>query len=398
METEKLFYHDPYLCSFKAKIQLAKRDEQGRHYVVLDQTAFYPIGGGQPHDTGTLDGMHVDDVKEVEGELRHYVDESFEFGKEIIGEIDWKRRFDHMQQHAGQHILSAAFEETYGHKTISFHLGKEICSIDIHTNELMDGELHKVEELANRIILENRPIETKWVSKDELANYTLRKELSVSNNIRLVIIPDFDYNGCGGTHPNSTGQVSSIKILHWEKQKKNIRVYFVCGNRVLKQLEEKHGVIQKLTASLSAPQEELEIAANRVLQQSKEYEKSISELKQKLMHHEADSLLSQATLIKDRRVVKSVFQNRPMQELQYIAKYITGKTSDHLVLFVNNADKKLQFVCASGESLPNDMNKLVKRVLPKIDGKGGGTKHIAQGGSEHVITAEELMELLVCEI
>lgn len=244
MVTEKLFYQDQYMRSFTARLQKSDRDEKDRFYVVLDQTAFYPSGGGQPHDIGTLNGVNVCDVEEVDGEVRHYLEEPAEIHKEFTGEIDWNRRFDHMQQHTGQHILSAAFEEEFSYKTVSFHLGAEICSIDLEAESLTDKEIGRVESIANNIILENRPVETRWVTEEELSNFALRKEVSVSANIRLVIIPDFDYNGCGGTHPDSTGQINSVKILHWEKQKKNkIRVYFVCGSRVLKLLGEKHKVI-----------------------------------------------------------------------------------------------------------------------------------------------------------
>ncbi len=225
MSTEKLFYQDSYMRAFTARVLKAERDEQGHFYVVLDRTAFYPTGGGQPHDTGTLNSVHVYDVEEIGGEVRHYIEDPVDVHHEIAGEIDWERRFDHMQQHAGQHILSAAFAEMVGYQTVSFHLGQQICSIDLDAVDLTDEEIMQVENKANDIILENRPVETRWVSAEELSQYPLRKEVSVSDNIRLVIIPDFDYNGCGGTHPNSTGQVSALKMLHWEKQKKKVRVY-----------------------------------------------------------------------------------------------------------------------------------------------------------------------------
>lgn len=155
MFTKKLFYQDPYLRSFSARVLTSDKDEQGRFYVVLDRTAFYPTGGGQPHDTGTLNGIHVYDVEEADGEVRHYIEEPVDIHHEITGEIDWERRFDHMQQHAGQHILSAAFEEMFGYQTVSFHLGQKICSIDLDTADLTDEELMQAENKANDIILES---------------------------------------------------------------------------------------------------------------------------------------------------------------------------------------------------------------------------------------------------
>lgn len=395
MNTEKLYYQDPYLGRFTANILHNGKDEQGHFYVVLDQTAFYPTGGGQPHDTGTLNDIEVYDVVEIDGEIRHYLNGTLDKGLECVGEIDWERRLDHMQQHAGQHILSAAFEEEYGYKTVSFHLGKKLCSIDLATDHLTESEALAVENISNIMIIENRSIETRWVSKDELIHYRLRKEVSVSQNIRLVIIPDFDYNGCGGTHPNSTGQVGSIEILHWEKQKEHIRLYFVCGKRVRHQLHEKHQVIQGLTAILSAPQEQLVEATKRVVEQTREFESTIKDLKSQLIDYEASSLMEKYTDYKGFRLIGHVFENRTMLELQQLAKDITAKSTNAIVFFVNETIDKHQIVCARSLDVRINMNQVVKQVLPRINGKGGGTDTIAQGGGEKLVTGKELMAELM---
>ncbi|WP_339215702.1 DHHA1 domain-containing protein [Ornithinibacillus sp. FSL M8-0202] len=398
MKTEKLYYQDPYLGRFTASILHNGNDEQGKFYVVLDQTAFYPTGGGQPHDTGTLNDIEVYDVVEINGEIRHYLNGTLDKGQECVGEIDWERRLDHMQQHAGQHILSAAFEEEYGYKTVSFHLGKELCSIDLATDHLTKEEALAVENIANIIIIENRPIETRWVTKDELIHYRLRKEVSVKHNIRLVIIPDFDYNGCGGTHPNSTGQVGSIEILHWEKHKKHTRLYFVCGKRVRHQLHEKHQVIQGLTVILSTPQEQLIEATKRVIEQTRELENTVKDLKLQLIDYEAASLMEKYTNQNGFRLIELVFENRTMPELQQLAKNITAKSTNTIVCFVNETIDKLQIVCACGSNVPMKMNQVLKQVLPRINGKGGGTDTIAQGGGEKLVTSKELMAELVKEL
>ncbi len=396
MVTEKLYYQDQYMYRFKARLQKWDRDEKGRFFVVLDQTAFYPTGGGQPHDTGTLNGVNVYDVDEIDGEVRHIMDEPTEIHKEYTGEIDWDRRFDHMQQHTGQHILSAAFEEEFKYRTVSFHLGPEICSIDLEVESLSDEEIPRVENTANNIILENRPIETRWVSEEELSNFSLRKEVSVSDNIRLVIIPDFDYNGCGGTHPDSTGQVISVKILHWEKQKKNkLRVYFVCGNRVLKQLDEKHKIIQDLTDTLNTPQKDLNETAIRTLRLNKKLDKKVYELNMELIEYEADSYIEQAEPQTNWKIAKDIFYDRPMQELQQLAKRIAAKSDQILVLLINQKGDKLQLVCSRSNDVVINMNELVKNVLPVINGKGGGSDSIAQGGGDRTISAEELMGELI---
>ncbi|WP_042148711.1 serine-tRNA(Ala) deacylase AlaX [Paucisalibacillus sp. EB02] len=395
MQTEKLYYQDQYLGRFTAHILNAQIDEKGRFYVILDQTAFYPTGGGQPHDTGTLNDMEVIDVEEINGEIRHYISGSMEVGSECVGEIHWERRMDHMQQHAGQHILSAAFEEEFGYKTVSFHMGKELCSIDIAIENLTEEEAYEVEKIANIIIIENHPIETRWVNQEELSNYKLRKEVSVSENIRLVIIPDFDYNGCGGTHPIATGQVGSIEILHWEKQKNHVRVFFVCGRRVRTQLHKKHKVIQNLSALLSSPQEQLVETSKRILEGTKQLEKIITHLKQQLIEYEAESLTAQSERKQQYKLIKEVFVNRPIAELQQLAKNITSKSDMIIVLLVNETDEKLQLVCGRGKGTSVSMNQLIKQVLPTINGKGGGNDVIAQGGGEKLIHPDELMNRLV---
>jgi alanyl-tRNA synthetase len=382
----KLYYRDAYLKNFSAELIEQKEDPAGRMYVTLSQTAFYPTGGGQPFDTGYLNGNEVVDVEEVDQEIRHYIKKGLPTTKHIEGEINWERRFDHMQQHAGQHILSAAFEELYGYKTVSFHLGKDTLTIDLDTDMLATDEAAKVEKLANQVILENRPIITKWVDEEELKQYKLRKELSVSNNIRLVIIPDFDYNGCGGTHPNSTAEVGSLKILGWERQKKIIRVEFVCGQRVLNQLGKKHDIIKDLTVQLNAPEQDLSAAVNRLLGQKKELEQSVEEMKDQLLKFEADEIIRAGKT----DIVSSVFQDRSIQELQKLARLLVANAEEKVFLLVSENQDKLQFVLAKGKNAEGNLKEWSKEALALVDGKGGGNETLVQGGGK-LISGEEFI-------
>jgi alanyl-tRNA synthetase len=391
VDTEKLYYQDPYIQSFSAEILQSKKDDKGRFYAVLNKTAFYPAGGGQPHDTGTINDVHVYDVKEEKGEIRHYTETPVQERK-VNGVINWVRRFGHMQQHAGQHLLSAAFEDMYGYRTTSFHLGSETCTIDLDTPELSEKEANQVEENVNSVILNNLPIQTRWVKANELSHFPLRKAVSKENNIRLVIIPDIDYNGCGGTHPHQTGEVGSVKILHWEKQKKQIRVHFVCGNRVLKQLETKHRVIRHLTSMLSAPQEDLENALARMLNQQRSLEKSNGTLKLELLSHETDKLIQQAKQKDDYKLVSKIYVNRPVKLLQQMAKNITQTSGNMLVLFVNETDAKLQIVGARSKDMDMRMKEFLSRILPGINGKGGGSETMVQGAGDRTISSDKLME------
>ncbi|KAF0815604.1 Alanyl-tRNA synthetase family protein [Bacillus sp. ZZV12-4809] len=386
---KKLYYEDPYIKTFETELVYQAADEKERVYAVLKETAFYPTGGGQPHDEGALNNIKVVDVEEVEGEIRHYLEGELDTSTtEVSGEIDWKRRFDHMQQHAGQHILSAAFEELYGYKTVSFHLGRETLTIDLEISELPAEHAEEAERLANAIILENRPIESKWVSAEEASKFPLRKKLSVSEDIRLVIIPEFDYNGCGGTHPTSTGQVSGVKILDWERQKKKIRVQFVCGSRILAQLQTKYEITRYLSQLLNAPEKELPSAASRLIENGKDLEKQLEEAKETLLAFEAKELYT----AEEGEYVSQVFKGRTIQELQKLARLIASQSENADVILINETADKLQFVCAKGADSESDMKSLSAELLQKINGKGGGNPQFAQGGGEKLMSGEDLLQ------
>ncbi|WP_226038213.1 alanyl-tRNA editing protein [Aquibacillus saliphilus] len=390
--TKKLFYQDQYLKKFSASISKQQQDNEEKWYVVLDQTAFYPTGGGQPSDTGFINGINVGSVEEIEGEVRHYLDQAITGNGPVHGQIDWPRRFDHMQQHAGQHILSAAFEELFGFKTISFHLGKEICTIDLDITELTQQQMNEAEELANDVILVNHPIETRWVSMEELEQYQLRKELSVEDNIRLVIIPNFDYNGCGGTHPNATAEVVAIKIIDYERVRGRIRLEFICGNRVRKQLALKQGVIKELNQLLNAPEDKFAQLIGKLIDDGKSVEKSLQETRDKLIEYEAKDIINRREIVNGLNVVGEIFNNRSIKELQKTAQLIVSEAADLVVILISSSQKKVQLVVARGNAIDINMKELLEKSLPFINGKGGGNEKIAQGGGTPLLTSENLLE------
>lgn len=387
---ELLYYQDVMLREFDATVVSKGTDEVGRHYVVLSNTAFYPTGGGQPHDTGTLDAIEVLDVEKIDDEIRHYIQGDLSTLDGVVhGKLNWARRFDHMQQHAGQHILTAAFVELFNAQTVSFHLGSEHVTIDIATDTLTEQQLAAAEARANDIILENRPIQTTWITENELANYNLRKEVAVTGDIRLVIIPDFDYNGCGGTHPVSTGQVSAIKILGTEKMKGNVRVSFVCGQRVLSELAMRKKVLADVARQLSVPEVEAATALSKILVSQKNTEKALAAAKEELLAYEAKALVAG-----NEDVVAAAFNQRTMQELQKIARIIVIDNPDVTALLASENEGKLQFVAAKGKNVAKSMKVIAEKVLPLINGKGGGSDQMVQGGGECTISKEKLLEVL----
>jgi alanyl-tRNA synthetase len=389
MINAKLYYRDPYINTFHAEVLKQERDQEGNWYVVLNQTAFYPTGGGQPFDTGTIAGQSVINVEEIDGEIRHYLNAPpANVNEQVEGMVDWDRRFDHMQQHLGQHILSAAFEQLFDYETIGFHLGNEIVTIDLDTDVLTEVEVEKVEELANQIILENRPVEVKWVTQAELTQYPLRKETKVKENIRLVIIPEFDYNGCGGTHPKSTGEVRAIKVLDWERQKKKVRLQFICGDRVINQFGKKQKLLLQLTKLLNAPEQDMEQIVIRLLEQRKAVEKSVEQLQEELLEYEAKDLFEKH---KPTQVIKEVFQNRTIQELQKLARMVIARDEQAIVLLVSEQHDRLQLVCARGSARTENMKNLAQSSFALINGKGGGNDSFAQGGGPAVVSGSELL-------
>ena len=384
---ELYYYQDSMMREFSADVVRTGTDGLGG-YVVLSNTAFYPTGGGQPHDTGWIGAREVVNVEKVEEEIRHYIDGDVEgITGTVVGKLDWSRRFDHMQQHTGQHILTAAFVELFGYQTVSFHLGAELVAIDLNTTEVTPEQLMAAEKRANDIVLENRPIETKWVTKNELAQYNLRKNVTVDEDIRLVIIPDYDYNGCGGTHPTSTGQVQMIKIMETEKMKSNIRVHFVCGDRVRQQLDMRKNVLTDVARQLSVPEREAGTALTKVLQAAKQGDKALAEARDALLAYEAKELAGQGEA-----VISQAYLNRTIQELQKLARFIVTSNPQAVALLVADNADKLQFVAARGADVAASMKEISGKVLPLINGKGGGNDALVQGGGEKGVSSEDLLK------
>lgn len=393
----RLYYENAMTKQFVGTVEKVSKDEKNNTYIVLNNTAFYPTGGGQPHDTGKIGDIEVINVEEVNGEIRHYLKEDADVSTlvgEVHAEINWQRRFDHMQQHAGQHILTAAFVELFDFPTVSFHLGTESVTIDLQTSQVTEAQLLAAERLANDIILENRPIETKWVTKEEASAYPLRKALKVEGPIRLVIIPDYDYNGCGGTHPTSTGQVQAIKILNIEKMKQNIRVHFVCGGRVIHTLHTQNAVLTDVAKQLSAPKEEAHNALHKVMTTAKATEKALNDANDQLLQFEAKEIIANANNQESKVIVKA-FSERSIQQLQKLAKFITEQDEFITVALIGEFDDKYQIVTARGKSGTSNMKEVIQTILPLIEGKGGGNDMLAQGGGAKLIDRPSLIDALV---
>ncbi len=387
MRTERLYDDDPYLTEFRAEVIeiLPYGDKYG---IVLDRTAFYPAGGGQPWDTGYLNDEKVTEVIEKDGKLLHIVDNKL-LSTEVKGSVNWARRFDFMQQHTGQHILSACFEKLLNGSTDSFHMGKDIVSIEINIDNFSIDDAERIENMANDIIYSNLPVITRIVNGEEINSLPLRKMPKVTENIRIVEVKEIDYSPCGGTHVRATGEVGMIKIKSWEKCKGGIRFTFVCGNRALKDYGMYNSIIRTLSEKLSVRDSEIIEAIDKLLLDLRNTEKQLSAFTQELMRVEAENIIRECPVVSGIRLISKVFDNRSINDVKLLAQYLTKAPGTVALLACKN--ENAQVIFSRSEDVNMDMNTLFKAVLPIIDGKGGGNSKTAQGGGSKAEGLEEFM-------
>lgn len=380
MNTERLYNSDTYLTEFRAEVieTLPYGDKYG---IVLNRTAFYPVGGGQPYDMGYINNEKVSEVIEKDGKLLHIVNNQL-LSAEVNGYIDWARRFDFMQQHTGQHILSACFEKLLNGSTDSFHMGKDIVSIEINIDSFSIDDAERIENMANDIIYRNLPITTRVVNGEEISSLPLRKMPTVTENIRIVEIKDIDYSPCGGTHVRATGEVGMIKIKSWEKCNGGIRFTFVCGNRALKDYGKGNSIIRSLCEKFLVRESEIIGTIDKLLLDFRNTEKQLNIITHELIQSEAANLIREYPMINGKRIIKKVYEGRSITDIKLLAQYLTQISGTIALLACKN--ENAQVIFARSEDMNTDMNTLLKAVLPIIDGKGGGNSRTAQGGGSKI--------------
>lgn len=394
--TERLYYQDSYLKEFRAKV-LKKIKIDNQTAVVLDETAFYPTSGGQPYDKGVIQDVPVVEVAEEGDEIIHILKKELKekINSEVVGKIDWRRRFDHMQQHSGQHILSAAFEKLWNADTVSFYLGDEICTLDIMKDNITSEEVKKAEILSNNIVLENKPIKVYFVNQERANELNLRKIPPQKEDIRIVEIKDFDICACCGTHCGTTGEVGLIKILKWEKRGVKIRLDFICGKRSLKDYYWKNELIKNISNKLTIKDTELGEAVERMLEERKEARKESREIKEKLQEYEAKRLIDESSIRDDGiRIINKVFEEKNFQEARGLVQKIIN-LNDSVVVLAGIKNKgegegaKILFACS--RVLKYDMNGLIREAGKFIEGRGGGAPNFAQAGGKKAEGIEDAL-------
>src|SRR6266446_6813332 len=403
MTTRRLYYDDAFQREFTARAlscEVLPPDINSGittpvWRVVLDQTAFYPTSGGQPHDTGKLGDANILDVREEGDEIIHIVDRRPE-SPDVNCCINWPRRFDHMQQHTGQHLLSAMFQERFGRPTVSFHLGAEVCTIDLRGPEPSEEILEGAERAANQIIFEDRAVAVRYGTADELLKLGVRKEVARDGILRAIEIEAADLQPCGGTQDKRTGQIGLVLVRRCTRIRQDWRVEFVCGGRAERAARQDFLLLRRTSEKLGCAPEDVVTAAGRALAERDANFKNFRAMLESLAKAEA-ALALQATQRGPRgfRILSRVFEGLPAEYLGFFATEI-AKSEKTIAVLALAEDGHVLFV--QHPSAAKDMSALLKRVLERVGGKGGGTRDFARGqlsdasqAKKAVSVAEELL-------
>jgi alanyl-tRNA synthetase len=375
--TERIYYTEPYTTEFDATVLQVTATEDGRPAAVLDRTAFYPTSGGQPYDTGRLGSRAVVDVIDQEdGTILHVLDAIPETGP-TQGTIDWTRRFDHMQQHTGQHLLSAAFDHLYGVRTVSFHLGTTSSSIDL-AREVTADEIAGAESEANRIVWEDRPVSIRFEDAGAAAAMPLRKESKRQGRLRLIDVEGFDLSACGGTHVARTGGIGIIAIAGSERFKGGSRIAFLCGVRALAGYRALRSSVDESVRQLSVLPSELPEAIARIQTEVRDARKRAKDLQSDLAAFKAEGLATSATPAGGVALVAASLDGWDQNGLKQIASALTTKEGHLAVLTTTTVP--VSVVVARSNDVAQDSAAILKKLVERFGGKGGGRPELAQGG------------------
>lgn len=387
--TERLYYGDPFLREFEATV-ISCEPEGSRWRVTLDKTAFYPSSGGQPHDTGTLGGAKVVEVADMEdGKIVHYTSAEVPAGP-VTGKIDWPRRFDHMQQHTGQHLLSAVFIDLFGFPTVSFHLGKEISTIDLEAPSIVPRHMEEAEERTNEIIFEDRLVKVRYGTAEELAEAGIRKKVDRDGVLRAVEIDGIDRQPCGGTHLAHTGQAGMLLLRKLERRRDVWRLEFVCGMRALTTARADYASLWHAATLLSCATADVPGVIGKTLEERRATHGLAKRMEGRLAEHEARALLAEAVAgANGMRLVVAAMDDATPSYLTLLAARLVGE-GGIVVILGERAGGHLVFAQPRGSA--GDMGALARVIFKEFGGKGGGAKDFAQGALGEGERVDEALE------
>ncbi|MGA7449032.1 MAG: alanyl-tRNA editing protein [Terriglobales bacterium] len=413
--TKRLYYDSSDIHEFDSVIEdvALGSPEQQRPAVILRETAFYPTSGGQVHDTGWLtlagsglaeDRLRVAEVADAEdGRIVHYLEAPVKLpvaGIAVHGSIDLERRRDHMQQHTGQHVLSAAFIELYQMPTVSFHMGEDYCSIDLATPSVTPEQIAGAEKRANQIVFENRPVRVRYVSRAEAEKLGLRKlPPAERDELRLIEVADFDLSACGGTHVGASGQIGSIILRESEKTRQGSRVEFVCGQRAVRMARRDHSALSEAAALFSAQLWDVPEQIRKTLEENKLVRKQKEDALDQLAELMAVAVLRDLRETNGRKIVVRTFTERDISFAKLFAQKVTRAGAPAIALVASTIDPPGLVFAQTSQQTPVgtpdstvDMGALLKQVLSSVSGRGGGSRDFAQGGVPARCNVEKLLQ------
>jgi alanyl-tRNA synthetase len=410
--TERLYYKDSHLIEFEARVVDQSERVSGWTAITLDRTAFYPTGGGQPSDTGTIGTARVVEcIDDEENGVLHVIQgRAPEIGATVKGRVDWARRLDHMQQHTGQHILSQALVTLFNAPTRSFRVLEESCEIDVALEHPTTDIIERAVELANNVIWEDRAITISEVTAEEAADLPLRKEPARAGDLRVIEIEGFDLTPCGGTHAYRTGEVGIIVVRHWERAKGLTRIEFLAGNRALVDYRRANASARNIAAIFSAGRDDAPGLAARMLEENKDLHRRLRVLEEIAARVEAEELLREIdakyriagvssgiagvppalSAQRENLIVTKIFENRDSESLKQLALALISHPN--VIALLGSRDKEAaRLVFARSADATGDMNALMREACAMLEGRGGGKPDMAQGGGKNVSRLEDAL-------
>jgi len=381
MTTKRLFHQDPYMKNCDAKV-IALSEHGSKTGVELDQTIFYPESGGQPCDLGTINDIPVLDVVEEGQRIVHMLRKTIQPNESVRCALNWDRRFDHMQQHTGQHMLSQAFHQLIQGKTIGFHLGTDKSTIDLDVSDLLMDDVTKVESLVNSVIYQNREVRTHEVTREKALNMPLRKPPTNQKFIRVLEISNYDWTGCCGTHVRQTGEVGLVKILRADNYKGGSRITFVCGFRAFEDYQQKSQLVSNISLLLTVGDGEITDVLHKWKEERSRFKLKLKSLLKTVIEAEAERLKESAEVIGAYRCFTLLFKDRDPSEVQALVKKII-QSPDAMVFAGIQNDRGFLFF-GRGDDVDVDVRPLMKSACGLIAGRGGGSPSMAQGSGEKV--------------
>lgn len=366
-ETRRLYYEDVYKKEFTATVVECREQKKG-YAVILDESAFYPEGGGQPSDVGTLGDAKVTEVHEKDGELLHYTDKALEVGAKVEGKIDWVRRFDLMQQHSGEHMVSGLIHEAYGYDNVGFHMGSDTITIDLN-GPLDEAQLAEIERKTNQKIWEDTQIKIIYPTAEELEKIDYRSKKELTGQVRIVEFPGVDICACCGTHVTHTGEIGMVKLLSVEKFREGVRIEMICGKRVLDYLNMVNDQNHQISVKLSAKMDKTAQAVERLQEENFRLKGQVGQLVDDMCRKEAERYAGSGSVL--------IFMDgMDADSVRKLADAVTQTCQGCCAVFSGNADGSYKY--AMGEK-DGDLRQFTKEMNAKLNGRGGGKPFFVQG-------------------